>query len=138
MRIFVKNKLVTLRGSSFAVDQSGGQIFRIKGKFFTFTRKKFVMDMSGKKLFTVQTRFFNFIFHKSYVKGADGKKILSVRNKIALNNTLKIEPLNGEDISLCGDFLNWNMTVFKNGLPIGDIHRDFDLFRDSFVLDGNP
>lgn len=138
MRIFIKNKIVTLRGSSFAVDESGAEIFKIKGKFFTFTRKKFVMDMNGNKLFTVRTRFINFFFHKAFVIDNEGRKLVSIRNKFAVRNTYKVEPMNGEDISINGDFLNWNMTVFRNGAPVGDIHRNFNIIRDSFILDADP
>lgn len=138
MRIFVKNKIITLRGSSFAVDESGAEIFRIKGKFFTLTRKKFVMDMNGNKLFTVRTRFFNFFFHKAFVIDSEGKKILSIRNKFAVRNTFKLEPLNGENITINGDFLSWNMTIFRDNIPIGDIHRNLNIMRDSFILDADP
>lgn len=138
MRIFVKNKVVTLRGSSYAVDETGANIFKIKGKFFTFTRKKFIMDMNGSRLFTVRTRFLNFFFHKAFIIDSNGKKIVSLRNKFAVRNTFKLDPLNGDDLTINGDFLSWNMTIFRNGVPIGDIHRNFNIIRDSFILDADP
>lgn len=139
MKIYVKNKLITLRGSSFAIDESGQNIFRIKGKLITVTRKKFILDMNGNRLFTVRTRWLNFFTHKAFVKGPDGSKILSVRNKfMAFRNNFKAESFNGQNITLQGDFLSWNITVYKNGAPIGDIHREFNILRDAFAIDADP
>lgn len=138
MRIFVKNKIISLRGSSFAVDEAQNPVFNIKGKFFTFTRKKFIKDLSGNTLFTVRTRLFNFFFHKAFVIDQNGKKIASVRNKFAIRNTFKLEGLNGTQLVLDGDLFSFNMTVYRDGVPIGDIHRNFNIIRDSFILEADP
>ena len=138
MRIFVKNKIISLRGSSFAVDEAENPVFNIKGKFFTFTRKKYIMDLNGNKLFTVRTRLFNFFFHKAFVIDSNGNKIVSVRNRFSFRNAFKLQSLDGSQLTMDGDLFSYNMTVYKNGIPIGDIHRNFNIIRDSFILDADP
>lgn len=138
MRIFVKNKIISLRGNSFAVDEAGNSIFKINGKLFTLTRKKQVKDLNGNLLYTVRTRVFNFFFHKAYIIDNKGNKVASVRNRFALRNNFKLEALNGSQLTIDGDFLSFNMTVYRSGEAIGRIHRNFTIIRDSFILDAEP
>ena len=137
MRIYIKNKFISLRGSSYTQDENGKPVFEIKGKFLTVTRKKFIKDMNGNVLFIVKCRWINFFFHKAFICAPNGKKLLSVRNKFAVKNTFKITGLGKDVFEMDGDFLSFNMTVIRNGNPIGNIHRDFNLLRDTFVLEGD-
>ena len=45
MKIYVKNKLVSLGGSSTVKDANGNDIIKVKGKFLSLTRKKKILDM---------------------------------------------------------------------------------------------
>lgn len=138
MRVFIKNKVVTLRGSSYAVDEAGNSVFKIKGKFFTFTHKKRIYDMAGNLLYTVRTRFFNFIIHKAFVCDKNGKKLAYVRNRMSFTRSFEIKGLDGTNLEIRGDILAFNMTVYLDGVPIGHIHRNFTIIRDSFILDAEP
>lgn len=138
MRIFVKNKIISLRGSSFAVDEADNPVYKIKGKLITVTRKKKITDMNGNLLFTVRTRFFNFFFHKAYIIDNKGNKVASVRNRFAIRNNFKLEALDGSQLTISGDLLSFNMTAYRNGEAIGRIHRNFNIIRDSFILDAEP
>ena len=135
MRIFIKNKIISLGGSSTATDESGQDVYKIKGKFFTLTRKKYIKSMDDEVLYTVRNRFFNFFVHATYIKDADGNKIAKVRNHFfTLKSKYSVEGLS-DNITVEGDFFSFNMTVFRNGVPIGNIFRDFSIIRDAFILD---
>ena len=53
MTFSVKNKIISLGGSSFVTADNGDKMFRIKGRIFSPTHKKIVCDTAGNKLFVV-------------------------------------------------------------------------------------
>ncbi len=136
MRIFIKNKIMSLRGSSTATDDSGAPVYQIVGKVFSITRKKRICSLNGFTLYTVRNKFFNFFFHKAIIKDGDGNKVAYVRNTFSFRNKYKVSGYHDE-ITIDGEFLSFNMTIAKNGTPIGMIHRDFNLVRDCFILDSD-
>ena len=57
MRVAIRNKWISLRGSSVVRDENEKDVMIVKGKFFTFTRKKFVQDLEGKTKYIVRNKF---------------------------------------------------------------------------------
>ena len=47
----------------------------------------------------------------------------------------KIPNLFKDEIEIKGDFLSWTLDIIKNGKTIGTIRREFNLFKDCFVLE---
>ena len=76
MKYFVKNKIMTLRGSSYVVDEAGKNAYEVKGKFFTATNKKFIRDLNGNNLYMVRNKYWHFIRKSIYIYKFDenGKK----------------------------------------------------------------
>lgn len=55
MKVFIKNKLVSIGGSSSVTDENGTDVFKVKGKAVSVTRKKYVCDLEDKVLFRCAT-----------------------------------------------------------------------------------
>ena len=47
MELAIRNKWITLRGSSIVKDLNEKDVMKIRGKFWSFTAKKFVQDLEG-------------------------------------------------------------------------------------------
>lgn len=47
MKLFIKNKLTSIKGSSKVTNENNEEIFKVKGKFFSISRKKKIYDMQG-------------------------------------------------------------------------------------------
>lgn len=133
MKLYIKNKFFTLRGSSSVTDESGQDVLVVKGNFFTFTNKKRIKDVNGKLLYKVRNRWFNFITHGAYIYDGEGKKVAKIKRKFGFKNVFAVEGYRDE-ISVEGDFLSWTLDVFRNGEQIGTVRREFAL-TDSFVLE---
>ena len=43
-KLIIKNKMISLRDSSFVLDEEGNKVFKVKGKFFSPTHKKRIYD----------------------------------------------------------------------------------------------
>ena len=44
MKVYIKNKFMSLGGSSTVVDQNKNPLFKVKGKILSITRKKKIKD----------------------------------------------------------------------------------------------
>ena len=133
MRFWVKNKIMTLGGSSFVTDEQGNKLFKIKGKIFSPTNKKIVCDPSGNKLFVVRNKFWHFFRRSAFVIGADGEKLLKITKKFWTNHFL-VDNYDSE-IVIDGTWTGWNLDVVREGKLAGKISRNLTLVRDSFQVD---
>ena len=57
MQLIVRNKWISLKGSSYVKDESGKDVMKVRGKFWTLTYKKFIEDLDGNVKYIV--RYFN-------------------------------------------------------------------------------
>lgn len=139
MRVYIKNKLFSVRGNSTVKNDMGQDAFAVKGKLFSFTRKKRVCDMQGNVLFSVRNKFFRLPLtsFKAFVLDANKKKIACVKKPFFSFNKYKVEGFKDE-ISINGEFWSLHSQIIRNGMVIGNISRQITLFADSFSLDGQP
>ena len=109
MRFWVKNKIMTLGGSSFVTDEQGNKLFVVRNKFWHFFRRS------------------------AFVIGADGEKLLKITKKFWTNHFL-VDNYDSE-IVIDGTWTGWNLDVVREGKLAGKISRNLTLVRDSFQVD---
>ena len=133
MELAIRNKWVSLGGSSTVQDLQGNDVLFVKGKVFSFTRKKFVNDLNGNNLFVVRNKFWRLFQRKAFVENPQGEIIATVRRKIfSLHDHYFITSSLG-DLQIRGNILQFDYRILHDGKEIGHIARRFSL-RDSFVL----
>lgn len=132
MKIFVKNKLASLRGSSVVTDEAGNKLFRVKGKLFSITRKKRIYDMDGKLQFIVKNKFFNWWTHACFILSAEKQKIARVKNR-GFKRGYDVLGY-GDEFSIDSQNLT-SYTIIKNGKTIGSIRSNFMSLVDNFEVD---
>lgn len=135
MRVYIKNKLFSLRGSSSVKDDSGKDVFFVKGKLISPTHKKLILDKDGKKLYKVRNKWFNFFAERAYVYDETNTKVARVKHPFMSGKKFVVEGYKDE-ILIDGDFFSLSSTITRNGKPIGTITRKFDL-TDSFCLEAD-
>lgn len=137
MKVYIKNKFMSLGGSSTVVDQNKNPLFKVKGKILSITRKKKIKDMSGKTLYTVRNKWLNFFSHKAFIYDENKVKIATVKDKwINVKREYFIEGM-GDEIKIEGGFFSLSCQILKNGEVIGTIRRKIDMWVDSFELEAN-
>lgn len=135
MKLFVQNKLVSLGGSSRVFDEKEQDVYKVKGKYFTVTKKKFIRDLEGNNLYTVRNKYWHFIKKSCFIIDNEGNKIAKIYKKpFTFKPDYRVEGFKDE-IEIKGDFLSWTLDIIKNGKTIGTIRREFNLFKDCFVLE---
>lgn len=133
MKLFIKNKVWSLRGSSTVKDENEQDVFIVKGKWLSITRVKRIKDTSGNLLYKVRNKWINFFSRSAYVSDGEGNRVAKVKRKFGFKNDIIVEGYKDE-ISVQGEFFSWTLDIYRNGEPIGTIRRKFDLI-DSFVLE---
>ena len=135
MKLFIKNKLVSLGGSSFVTDEAGNKVFKVKGKFFTITHKKKIYDKNGNFRYMVRNKFWNFFSKSCFIYDDSKQKIAKLtRGDFDVKNKYVLKGFEDE-ILIQGNFASLNMEIQKNGQVIGKISREFTIVRDSFTLE---
>ena len=136
MDYIIKNRIVSLGAGSTVRDTNGNDLFIVKGKVFTFTKKKIIMDLDKKPLYQVRNKFFHLFLPKIYVCDANGKILLKIKKRGLFNKNFDVVNPDGSLSDYCfeGDFFSWNFTIKQAGLPIAEVHRNFNIMKDSFTL----
>lgn len=137
MKVYIKNKFVSLGGSSFVLDEFENQIYKVKGKVFSITKKKKIYDMNGNLLFIVRNKWLNFFRHRAYILNANKERIATVKDKVFdVKGTFYVDDCE-DNIRIEGKFLSSRATIVRNDEVIGEIKREIFTIRDAFELDAN-
>ena len=138
MKIYVRNKLTSIGGSSKVLDENKEPIYKVKGKVFSITRKKRICDLDGNVLYRVRNKYWHLFLKSAFIYDADGEKVATVKRKLAFKNDYSVQGTEDE-IKIDGTIWGWNFKVIKNGQLLGTIKRNFTLFADAFEIEiDNP
>ena len=134
MDIAIRNKWVSLKGSSVVKDLNEKDICKVEGKFWTWTRKKYVKTLEGETKFVVRNKFWKLFAYKAFVLSPDEKEVIAyIRRKVFSFHDRYFIKANVGDIEIKGNILGFDYHIYLNGNEIGHVARKISL-RDSFVL----
>ncbi len=129
----IRNKWITLGGSSYVCDLNENKVLEVKGKIFTFTAKKFINTLEGETKFIVRNKFWRLFAYKAFVMNPNQEIVATIRRKVfSFHDRYFVESELG-NIEMKGNILGFNYDITLNGEFIGHIARKISL-RDSYVL----
>ena len=129
----IKNKWISIGGSSVVQDLEGNDVLKVKGKVFTFTSKKIITDMEDNVKFIVRRQFWRLFRRKARIYDKDGNQVALVSRKVlSVHDRYFVESSLGE-MEIIGNIFQFNYRIIVNGKEVGHIARKISL-RDSFVL----
>ena len=137
MKVFIKNKLISIEGSSEVLNEQQEVIYKIEGKLISPTKKKRMYDKDGNLLYTIRNKWFTFFKHKTFVIDANKTRVATiVKNKWSFNHKYKIVDCLDE-MEINGKFFSRTSTILKNGQEVATITREALALTDCFVLEAN-
>ena len=137
MKVFIKNKLISLGGASTVTNEQQEVVFNVDGKVISPTRKKFIYDKDDNLLYVVRNRWFNMFAHKVYIYDADKNKLATIKkSKWSFNLNYKIEDC-ADEMELQGKWFTGESHIIRNGEKIGVIKREFSIFADRYTLEAD-
>ncbi len=133
MILYVKNKIFSLGGSSFVLDENKNKVFKVKGTIFSFTRKKKIYDQNNELKYIVRNKFWKFIHTTSYIFDPYKNLVAKISNNdFDFRNKFTLKE-GEDDVEIVGNFRNFD--IFKNDKQIGKISSDFTIVRDAFTVE---
>ena len=135
MQLIIRNKWVSLKGSSYVTDVNGKEVMKVRGKFWTLTYKKFIEDLDGNVKYIVRNKFWKLIAYQAFIMDKDNKILARIRRKVfSLHDHYSLKTESGDEIILRGNILGFDYHILVNDKEVGHVSRKVSL-RDSFVLD---
>ena len=139
MKYIIKNKILTIGGSSTVKDEAGNDLFYVKGKIFTFTKKKHILSLENKVLYTVRNKFFFLLLPKVYLLNENGDPILMIKKKSLFSFKQNFEIISQDgtehNYSISGDMIGRHYDILDNGIPVAHVRRNFNIVKDSFWME---
>lgn len=135
MKVYIKNKLISLGGSSEVLNENKEPIYKVKGKIISPTKKKKIYDMEGNLLYTVRNRYWNMFSDKVFVYDADGARVATIKKgKWSINAKYEIED-SVDEMSIEGKFWGPTSKIMRNEKVAGVITRTFTIVNDAYELE---
>lgn len=131
--VSIRNKWISIGGSSTVKDMNEKDVYVVKGKFWTWTRKKFLRDLDGNLLYTIRNKFWTWFARKALIYDKDGNLVATIRRKIFSFHDRYFVYSSLGDLEIKGNILLFNYQISLNGEEVGHIARKVSL-RDSYVL----
>lgn len=133
MQLAIRNKWISLRGSSVVKDLQEKDVLKVKGKFWTVTRKKFVQTLEGETKFIVRNRFWHFFVWRALICNPEKKIVATIRRKVFSFHDRYFIHSDFGNFEIKGNILLFNYQILKDGKEIGHVARKISM-RDSYVL----
>ena len=133
MKLYVRNKIISLREGSVVTDDNGNHILKVKGKFFTFTRKKYICDLDGNVIYTVRNKFWRFIMPRSFIFDSNKKKIAKIKQRMSIKSKYTSD-LGELKIRIGHEKILSRMDIYINEQKVASYSRNY-LFVDSFEIE---
>lgn len=135
MKLYIKNKMVSLGGASKVLDENENPKFNVKGKVFSITKKKKICDLEGNVLYRVRNKFWHFSWNRyAFIDDEEGNRVAKLKLKFGFSKKFFIQGYKDE-ISVEGNFIGLNFTIYKNGEVIGSLSKKYLSLVDTFILD---
>ena len=139
MKYVIKNKIVSLGGSSTVRDENDNDLFLVKGRVFSFTRYKTIADLDGSPIYKVRNKFFHIFLPKVFLMDSQGNIILTIKKRSLFSFRQNFEIIKAEgcelNLSVQGDYIGRHYDILDNGIPVAHVRRNFNLVKDSFWLE---
>lgn len=140
MRITIKNKFASLRGSSVVEDENGDVLYRVKGRWAIFcpTRNKRIYDNKGNKVFVVKNKFWKFWTQKAFIKDcATGDRLATVKYGIWTTNGRYVIEGYKDEIEIVGKRWGLEREVLRNGESMAKVTSKFMSIVDNYTIDAD-
>jgi len=135
MKYYVRNKLVSIGGSSEVLDENGKEIYKVKGRAFSPTKVKTIFNLEGHMLYKIRNKFWRINFFrgpKVLIYDAQKNLIANFKNTKFFGVNYVLESQSGQyNLKSNGMFKGYS--VFRNGEIIGQLNGKVESVRDLFV-----
>ncbi len=139
MRYHMRERAWSLTEAFIIRDDAGNAVLEVRGKFFHIGDDLVMFDRySGQEVVHIKQRVLSLL--PRYEIYRNGQPWADVHEQFRLfGERFKVEGGNGMVFHVDGDIWQWNFTISDaNGNLMGNVGRQFSLFRDSYAVNVAP
>ena len=130
MKLLIEQEILTWRDKFTVMDESGNDRYYVKGELFSWGKKLHVTDLSGREVAYVEQQLFTFL--PRYAVYAGGVLIGEVVKEFTFFRPRYT--VEGADWDVEGDFWDHDYTVFRGGVPVVSIQKEWFTWGDCYTL----
>lgn len=135
MKVFIKNKLISIGGSSEVYNENQEVIYNVKGKVFSPTKKKLMYDSNGNLLYVIRNKYWTFIYDSVFVYDANGNKVATIKKgKWSIKPVYKIID-SVDSLEIKGKFFSRHAQILRNEQVVANMSKEFTIINDAFTLE---
>ena len=131
MKLLIEDQVVTWRDRFTVMDEAGVERYYVEGELFSWGRKLHVTDLNGREIAYVEQQLFTFL--PRYAVYAGGVLIGEVVKEFTFFRPRYT--VEGADWDVEGDFWDHDYTVFRGGVPVVSIQKEWFTWGDCYALD---
>ena len=137
MKVYLKNKLISIGGDSVVKNEAGDVIFKVDGKAFSITKKKYIYDAAGNKLYRIRNKYWRWLTHRAFIDDASGDRIATVKsNKYGLRGRVEVEDY-PDEIRVDSKPFSLERTIYRNGELMGKSTSRLAQLADNFMIEAD-
>ena len=131
MKLLIEQEILTWRDKFTVMDESGNDRYYVKGELFSWGKKLHVCDLSGREVAYIEQQLFTFL--PRYAVYAGGTLIGEVVKEFSFFRPRYT--VEGADWDVEGDFWAHDYTVYRRGIPVVSIQKEWFTWGDCYTLD---
>ena len=131
MKLLIEEQVFTWRDRFTVMDEAGVERYYVEGELFSWGRKLHVTDLKGREVAYVEQQLFTFL--PRYAVYAGGVLIGEVVKEFTFFRPRYT--VEGADWDVEGDFWDHDYTVFRGGVPVVSIQKEWFTWGDCYTLD---
>lgn len=133
MKLYMKQKVFSLRDRFYIKDVNGNDCYYVEGEFFSLGKKLHLYDINGNELAFIQQKLLTFL-PKFYVY-MNGKEVAEIAKEFTF-----LRPkyqINGLGWNVEGELFEHDYNILDSGRGIAYVHKAWLSWGDSYEIDIN-
>ncbi|WP_112181090.1 MULTISPECIES: LURP-one-related/scramblase family protein [Paraliobacillus] len=132
-KLYIKQKVFSLGGNFTVKDEFEQDKYVIKGSFLSIPKTFTIKDTSENEIGTITKKVFS-LMPKFFVQ-VDGKDVVTIKKEFSfLKSRYQIE---GQDISVRGDWWDKKFDIVSNGEIVGQVTEKWLSWGDTYEVNVN-
>lgn len=134
MKLYLKQQVLTFFETYDVYDCNQMAVYKVNTRLYKYPPGFDIVSWRGDIIFTVSRKFR--LFLQQYEILHNEMTVATVQQRFSLfEPSLDITTTTGDVFSVDGDFLGWNFTITKNGMPYASIKKVLLSWGDSYEID---
>ncbi len=134
MKLYIKQKVFSLKSKFTVKDANGEDRYAVEGKMISIGRKLFVYNAAGEEVAYVKQKVPALL--PKFTVEIGGQDVAEIVKKLSFLKAKYV--VNGLDWNVQGDFTSHNYTVTQGEMTIAAIHKQWMAWGDTFEIDIAP